>query len=572
MRSNKGKWLLSSLLVLALLLSAVPAFSASAVTTTEILLDPTPVEVVSGDPFTVTLKINDIPAPGVYIYLFTITYNSSVIQFGELVGDHDWSDPIFGAPTAFAVDNSAGSISFTDFELFTPASGNVTLVTLHGTATATESASTALQFDTVDIMDFNGNDIPATVTDGEVVVWVAPVASFTWGYTDSNGSGTLDAGEQIQFTDTSTNSPASWYWDFDDGDTSTSQNPTHSYSTATTFNVCLDAANPADSDQACEDIPVEPACLDNVNIFPDPGTVMINSVTDFDAVGYDEFSNTIPGISWSWLTTNPTGGTIISATGSFTAGSTPGTYPDLIEVSGSYKNCARTAYITVEVVSLLADIGMSKSLGGDDVVLVDATILKIYNPSAPATPVPVPGGIAGYVAEASYNGSRINILGVRGGDYPFDDPLISVVIDDVTGNATFGSIQTKSGDQAPITVAGMVVRLVGCTDEEAQLELSFNEISDGDGNLIPQDEPDYEVFRRGNAKSDDDVVNIADALFIAQYLVSLRDLGQGTGLVHPVNAASIKHDDGGDKVSIADVLFIAQSLVGIRDNCFEMVP
>jgi len=46
-----------------------------------------------------------------------------------------------------------------------------------------------------------------------------------------------------EFTDTSTGSPASWSWSFGDGNTSTSQNPTHVYTGAGTFNVCLIASN-----------------------------------------------------------------------------------------------------------------------------------------------------------------------------------------------------------------------------------------------------------------------------------------------------------------------------------------
>ena len=116
----------------------------------------------------------------------------------------------------------------------------------------------------------------------------------------------------------------------------------------------------------------------------------------------------------------------------------------------------------------------------------------------------------------------------------------------------------------------MVVRLVGSVEEEAQLELSFSEISDGEGNLVPQDEPAYEAFRRGDAKADGEV-SIADALFIAQYLVGLRDVGGGPDQVHPVNAASVKHDGDFDRISIADVLFICQYLADMSDGYFKPV-
>ena len=43
----------------------------------------------------------------------------------------------------------------------------------------------------------------------------------------------------VQFTDTSTGSPISWYWDFGDGDTSTLQNPEHQYDDSGKYNVFL---------------------------------------------------------------------------------------------------------------------------------------------------------------------------------------------------------------------------------------------------------------------------------------------------------------------------------------------
>ena len=54
-------------------------------------------------------------------------------------------------------------------------------------------------------------------------------------------SGTVSL--SVAFTDSSTNSPTSWYWYFGDGGTSTSQNPTHPYTTAGTYTVSLTAKN-----------------------------------------------------------------------------------------------------------------------------------------------------------------------------------------------------------------------------------------------------------------------------------------------------------------------------------------
>ena len=46
-------------------------------------------------------------------------------------------------------------------------------------------------------------------------------------------------GSSITFSDISTGSPTSWTWDFGDGNSSTLQNPTHTYSSAGTYNVSL---------------------------------------------------------------------------------------------------------------------------------------------------------------------------------------------------------------------------------------------------------------------------------------------------------------------------------------------
>ncbi len=64
-----------------------------------------------------------------------------------------------------------------------------------------------------------------------------PVANFSSNVT----SGAIPLA--VNFTDLSTNAPASWLWNFGDGNTSSSQNPTHIYVTPGTYNVSLNATN-----------------------------------------------------------------------------------------------------------------------------------------------------------------------------------------------------------------------------------------------------------------------------------------------------------------------------------------
>jgi hypothetical protein len=50
-----------------------------------------------------------------------------------------------------------------------------------------------------------------------------PIAGF------NRSASTVNIGESVDFTDTSTGSIDSWFWDFGDGDTSTAQNPSHAF-------------------------------------------------------------------------------------------------------------------------------------------------------------------------------------------------------------------------------------------------------------------------------------------------------------------------------------------------------
>ncbi len=64
-----------------------------------------------------------------------------------------------------------------------------------------------------------------------------PVANFTG--TPTTGNATLI----VTFTDSSTNTPTSWNWSFGDATYSTTQNPSHTYTTAGTYTISLNATN-----------------------------------------------------------------------------------------------------------------------------------------------------------------------------------------------------------------------------------------------------------------------------------------------------------------------------------------
>ncbi len=73
-----------------------------------------------------------------------------------------------------------------------------------------------------------------------------PIANFT--ATPTSGTAPLT----VQFTDSSTNNPTSWWWDFGDERVTILQNPSHTYQKPGTYTVSLWAKNDAGNDQIIE--------------------------------------------------------------------------------------------------------------------------------------------------------------------------------------------------------------------------------------------------------------------------------------------------------------------------------
>jgi PKD repeat protein len=85
------------------------------------------------------------------------------------------------------------------------------------------------------ILHVNNNDGESQST---ATIGVCPlVASFT--VSPANGQVPLT----VEFTDTSTDQPISWFWNFGDGTSSNLQDPTHTYITSGVYTVRLDATN-----------------------------------------------------------------------------------------------------------------------------------------------------------------------------------------------------------------------------------------------------------------------------------------------------------------------------------------
>lgn len=215
----------------------------------------------------------------------------------------------------------------------------------------------------------------------------------------------------------------------------------------------------------------------------------------------------------------------------------------------------------------------SAILDTDNVAVATAGVLQFLGAAT------APGGILNYDAEVRYDGTLINILpstGVRGGDVPFDAVPNNVIDNsgDTIDITTFDDSTGAADTQAPITLAKLVVQLIGCSNEPAVLSVEILDVRSVDEPSTPiAGDIVAKTLLRGDARADG-TVDVADVLFIAQFLVGSRDAGEDLPgqftLTHPINAASPKQDSGGDTINIADALFIAQLLATLRNPCYGL--
>jgi len=177
--------------------------------------------------------------------------------------------------------------------------------------------------------------------------------------------------------------------------------------------------------------------------------------------------------------------------------------------------------------------------------------------------------IDSYNAEASYlydPPDGMEMLKVDPGDAPFDDPASEIHNNDPGDDWTEFSQDPAGSAEAPLSVARLVVRLIGSAYATHNLTVNFDSIMATIGEELVQESPAVATYQRGDACEDGEVTMI-DATWIGQYLVGSRSLDE----LGALNAACPSHDvAGGDKITMTDALFIAQFCSGARDEYYEL--
>jgi len=162
----------------------------------------------------------------------------------------------------------------------------------------------------------------------------------------------------------------------------------------------------------------------------------------------------------------------------------------------------------------------------------------------------------------------VNILDVREMDFP----IIGRSIDNTSGLTTFNG-SDAIGLPWPTDLGHLTTRLTGSATQQCQVDLDVTSLSDIDGNPIAVPPVLSQTVQRGDARADGEV-NIADAMFIAQYLAGSREACTAevtTSCLHSVNAASVQQDGAFDRITLEDAQFIAQYLLGLRDDFYSEI-
>ena len=167
------------------------------------------------------------------------------------------------------------------------------------------------------------------------------------------------------------------------------------------------------------------------------------------------------------------------------------------------------------------------------------------------------GGLGAYEFTILYNTSVLNAVNVTGGDAPFDSPNYNITNGNILINQFISSAQ---GPKGTIEVANITFEAVGGIGNHSEIGIVINSLVDaGSGEEIPALalNSSATIGLCGDVNSDENLT-IADAMFIAQFLVGQRDASE----INVVNAASVAPPCG--RITIADAMFIAQYLVGQR--------
>ncbi len=197
-----------------------------------------------------------------------------------------------------------------------------------------------------------------------------PVADFVGDPTSGN------APLEVDFTDLSTNSPTSWSWTFGDGGSSGAQHPSHTYATADSYTVSLEACNGAgcDTETKVDYITVTTGQPPVADFVGDPTSGPVPLTVDFT-----DLSTNSP-TSWDWAFGDTGTSSLQNPSHQYTG---TGQFTVSLTAANAYGQDTETKqdYITVTVAPPVADF-VGDPTSGPVPLTVDFTDLSTNNPTS----------------------------------------------------------------------------------------------------------------------------------------------------------------------------------------------
>ncbi|MEN6513014.1 PKD domain-containing protein [Methanoculleus sp.] len=422
---------------------------------------------------------------------------------------------------------------------------------------------------TVSLNASNAYGFSAETKTDHIIVLEPPAAAFTALPTEGN------APLAVQFTDQSTGNVTAWNWSFGDGNTSTDQNPTHTYATAGTYTVGLNASN------AYRYSISTPAMI---TVLEPPTAAFTANVTEGNVPLAVRFTDQSTGnvTAWRWSFGDDTTSTEQSPIHTYRA---PGTYTVSLNASnaGSSSTETKTDYITVIIPPPVAAFTTSVTEGNAPLTIrfTDTSTGEItarlwsFGDGATAT---TRNSTHTYSEAGTYT-TRLTITGPGGDDVA---ERIITVTPPATGAAFTANI---TAGVAPLTVrftdtspnsptAWLWTFGDGATSTEQHpvhtytLPGNHTVTLSVDGGAEACTKPGYikvTPILFGDATEDGEV-NQADTLLVLQQVVGLREK-------HVAGTDEFQKTDVNQNgaIDVGDALFIAQYNVGLRDVWFGVL-
>lgn len=232
--------------------------------------------------------------------------------------DFDFSIECFGSTTQFTNTSSGSPISYTwNFGDGSPTDNSTNPSHLYSAAGSYMVSLTAT------------NGVNCTNTSFQLVpVNLMPVPNFSWSPTCE--------GQQMQFTDLSTNSPIAWSWDFGDGTNSLLQHPSHTYLDTGSYTVQLVVSGGS----GCMDSIAMQVYVDSI---PTAAFSFIQACTNEETYFTDNSS--INPDSYLWNFGDGTNSSVINPVHTYT---NAGNFPVSLTVSYTSNGCSNTIIQNVE--------------------------------------------------------------------------------------------------------------------------------------------------------------------------------------------------------------------------------